>query len=109
MFLFWTLVSVLLMLGFLGGYLLPVKIPVASFSYLTIIFLAFLDCFFFSMYLWLEEIHSSWRIFIRLMLELIFGCFLIYFGDRSALDLYLVAAIPLGASAFFNFQRLFFA
>jgi small basic protein len=108
MILFWTLISILIMLGFFAGYLLPVKIPAASFSYLTIVFLSFLDCFFFSMYLWLEEIHSSWRIFLRLILELIFGFFLIYFGDRSGLDLYLVAAIPLGASAFFNFQRLFF-
>ena len=108
MVIFWTLTIVLVMLGFFTGYLIPMTIPANIFPYLTILFLSLLDTLFYSMRFVLEGAHSGgWRILLRLLFELVFGSFLIFFGDQSGLDLYLVAVIPLGASVFFSFQALF--
>lgn len=102
-----TILSVIFVaIGFILGFLLPVKISTVFFPYISVVVLVVLDCFLYSIRMVNEIIPGSWRIILRLVLEIAYGCFLIFFGEQGGLDLYLVAVLPLGASIFYNLHRL---
>jgi small basic protein len=100
------IVLILTAAGFaLGLYL---KIPIASLDakITALAFLALLDSLTFSLARDTGALPSTTRLtFIRLLFALLFGGFVIYFGEKSGLDLYLVALIPISIGLAVNLYK----
>ncbi|MCD6217700.1 DUF1290 domain-containing protein [bacterium] len=100
------LAIVITAIGFILGTLLTINIPTVYYSFISVVLLALTDSLLFGLHQLREKKPDAWKIIFRLILELFFGCFIIFFGDQGGLDLYLVAAIPLGVSIMFNIHVL---
>lgn len=100
------LILVITAIGFVLGSLLPVDVSIVFYPFISIALLALTDSVFFGLNQLREEIPDIWKIVLRLILELFFGCFIVFFGNQVGLDLYLVAVIPLGVSIIYNMHIL---
>ncbi|HEX9743872.1 MAG TPA: DUF1290 domain-containing protein [bacterium] len=93
-------------IGFGAGFYFDLPLKALSNKYIALILLAVLDSLTFSLSRDLvDRIPSSRLTLIRLFTALIFGGFVIYYGEKSGLDLYLVALIPLGVSFALNLYK----
>jgi small basic protein len=91
----WVII-ILTAIGFSMGYYLKIPIDLINVKYAALIFLAFMDSFTFGIYHDLNSLPgTNWLVFSRLTVSLVFGGFIIFFGEKSGLDLYLVALLPL--------------
>ena len=89
----------------LGLYL---NIPIASLDpkLMAVVFLAILDGLTFGLAHDLQGLPSTNRLAaIRLLVSLTFGCFVIFFGEKSGLDLYLVALLPITFGVALNLYK----
>ncbi len=100
------LAIVITAIGFILGTLLSINIPILYYSFISVVLLALTDSLLFGLHQLREKRPDIWKIIFRLILELFFGCFIIFFGDQGGLDLFLVAVIPLGVSIIFNLHVL---
>jgi len=86
----------LILLGFGTGLYLKLPYHLLDPQYMALIFLALLDSLTFALVRDLQkETNTNRLVFLRLSLSLLFGAFIIYFGQKSGVDLLLVALIPL--------------
>lgn len=93
-------------IGFILGTLLTINIPTVYYSFISVVLLALTDSLLFALNQLRDNKPDIWKIIFMLILELFFGCFIIFFGNQGGLDLYLVAVIPLGVSIIYNIHIL---
>lgn len=92
--------------GFAIGYLIDFPLLALGSKYLGLLFLALLDGVTFALARdYTEPTSSPHPVIARLLAALAFGGLVIYFGDRSQTDLYLVALVPLGIGVAFNLYK----
>lgn len=100
------LIIVITAIGFVLGSLLPINAPIGLYPFISVLLLVLTDSVFFGLNQLREITPDIWKIVLRLILELFFGCFIVFFGDQGGLDLFLVAVIPLGVSIIYNMHTL---
>lgn len=99
-------IPVLILVGFGLGYLLKVPFNFVETKYLALFFLALLDSISYGLVRDLsKQEKNNGPIIIRLLLGLALGSFIIYFGEKSQIDLYLVALIPLAVGFMLNMYK----
>ncbi len=90
------IIIILLIAGFTLGYFIDLPFHLVDTKYLALFFLALLDSFTYGLVRDLSgQKAGNSPVFLRLVLGLVIGGFIIYFGEKSELDLYLVALLPL--------------
>ena len=101
----WVLL-ILILGGFLIGYYFDIPYHLLGNKFIALIFLTVIESLTYSLSRDLvHREHADKMVFIRLVSSLVFGGFLIYFGEKSGLDLYLVALIPLGVGVALNLYK----
>jgi small basic protein len=100
------LVIVFAIVGFALGYYLDVPFSLVGGKYLALIFLALLDSLTYALVRDLSSLsRNNAPVILRLIVGLVFGGFIIYFGEKSHIDLYLVALIPLAVGFALNLYK----
>jgi len=100
------IILVLVIAGFLAGYFVDIPFYMVGTKYLALIFLALLDSFTFGLARDLSGAReSSGPILIRLLTGLVVAGFIIYFGEKSQLDLYFIALMPLAVGFALNMYK----
>lgn len=90
------IVLLFLILGFIAGYLLEVPVTIFNTKFLALGLVAVLDSLSLSIYLDKTQQHKSTsHVLTRLIMSLMFGGLIIYFGEKTGVDLFLVAMLPL--------------
>jgi len=101
----WILI-VMVVVGFLIGYFTNIPFEAIDKRYLALIFLALLDSLTYALTRDLARIkNNNVPVLIRLVFVSALGCFIIYFGDKSQVDLYYVAIIPLAIGLALNMYK----
>lgn len=95
-----------IIIGFGIGFYTGLPYSMLPGKYQALLFLAILDSLTFGLTCnIIEKKSANHLVFIRFLTSLIFGAFIIYFGEKSELDLYLVALIPLGVGFALNLYK----
>ncbi len=90
------IIIILIIVGFGIGSVAGSKIFIMESKYLALIFLGLLDSFTYGLSRDISGLKgSNGAIVIRLLTGLLVCGFIIYFGEKSEIDLYIVALIPL--------------
>ena len=101
-----VLIIILVLIGFAAGYFFNIPLYFLNTKYLALGFLAILDSFTYGLSRDLTGLkNNNAPVFTRLVLGLILGGFIIYFGEKSQLDLYLVALIPFAIGFALNMYK----
>lgn len=99
-------ILILAAVGFSLGYFLDIPYHALDSKYLALIFLALLDASTFSLSRDLTGSPQLARhVITRLLVLLVFGGFVIYFGEKSHIDLYLVALLPVALGLGLNLYK----
>ena len=100
------LVILLIAAGFALGFFLNIPVHQVDAKFIALLFLAVLDGLVFGIAHDLDRKPSTDRfVVIRLMMTLTFGGFIIYFGQKTGLDLYLVALLPIALGLALNLYK----
>jgi small basic protein len=100
------LVILLVAVGFVLGLFLNLPVQHFDAKFVALFFLAVLDALVFGIGHDLDRRPSTDRlVFIRLTMTLMFGGFIIYFGLKTGLDLYLVALLPIAFGLALNLYK----
>jgi len=100
------IIPVLLIIGFAIGYFLDVPFNFVPGIYLALIFLALLDSITYGLVRDLEgRKGNNGPVLIRLVIGLAIGGFIIYFGQKSGIDLNFVALLPLALGFALNLYK----
>jgi hypothetical protein len=100
------LLLVCIIVGAVAGYFLDIPWGMVNVKFLGLLFMALLDSFTYALVRDLGGYRSNnGPVFIRLVLGLVLGAFIIYFGEKSELDLYLVALVPLAVGFSLNLYK----
>ncbi|HHU69896.1 MAG TPA: small basic family protein [Thermoanaerobacterales bacterium] len=91
-----------LLLGFISGMLMPIKIPAAYTSYVSIALLAALDSVFGGIRAILEETFDNTIFLTGFLTNTLLAALLAYIGDRLGVPIYLAAVFAFGARLFQN-------
>jgi small basic protein len=96
----------LIIAGFVTGYFLKIPFDLIGSKYLALIFIALLDSISYGLTRDLSgQKKNNLPIIIRLILGLSLGGFIIYFGEKSGIDLYLIALLPLAVGFSLNMYK----
>jgi small basic protein len=100
-------IVILLLAGFAVGYYLHVPFELVGTKYLALLFLGLLDGITLGLSRDLTGQGSATDRYVltRLVVGLILGGFLIYFGEKSHVDLYLVALLPFALGFALNMYK----
>ncbi len=99
-------ILVVMVVGFAIGYFVNVPFHFVDTKFLALIFLALLDSMTYGLVRDLSGQQSNnGPVFVRLLFGLVLGGFIIYFGEKSQLDLYLVALLPLALGFALNLYK----
>ena len=99
-------IPVLIIIGFAIGYFVRIPFDIVDSKYLALGFMGLLDSLSYALVRDLGgQTRNNVPIFIRLILGLAIGGFIIYFGEKSQIDLYLVALLPLGVGFALNMYK----
>jgi small basic protein len=97
---------ILMAIGFAIGYFVGIPFPALGSKYIGLAFLALLDSLTFSLARDFSESEAQQHaVYTRLIAALAFGGFIIYFGEKTQTDLYLVVLVPLGVATAFNLYK----
>lgn len=100
------MILIILIIGFLAGYYINIPFYMLGTKYLALIFLALLDSFTYGLARDLSGLRSNNSpTVIRLLVSLLVAGFIIYFGEKSQLDLYFVAIAPLAVGFAINMYK----
>ena len=89
-------IPLLIIAGFAIGYFVKIPFDFIGSKYLALCFIALLDSISYGLTRDLSgQKKNNPPIIIRLILGLALGGFIIYFGEKSGIDLYIVALLPL--------------
>jgi small basic protein len=101
----WIIIT-LVFIGFAAGYFLKIPVDTLNVKYIALVFLALMDSLTYGLLRDLQhQVSNNKYIFTRLIMGLVFGGFIIYFGEKSGLDLYLVALLPLSLGLAINLYK----
>ena len=100
------LVLILLVIGFGVGLSADIPFNAISGKYLALVFLALLDSLSYALHRDLSGLGSTGRLTLtRIIAGLVLGTFIIYFGEKSEIDLYLVALLPFALGFSLNMYK----
>ncbi len=100
------LIFVCVLIGVAFGYWFDIPFGSVDIKYLGLLFMALLDSFTYALVRDLTgHRNNNGPIFIRLVIGVVVGGFIIYFGEKSQLDLYLVALVPLAVGFSLNLYK----
>jgi len=100
------LIPVLILAGILAGYFFDIPFGLVDTKFLGLFFLALLDSLTYGLGRDLSGAKgNNAAILIRLLLGITVGSFIIYFGEKSQLDLYLVALLPVALGFALNLYK----
>ena len=100
------LILVLIIIGFILGYFLQIPFGIVPAKFLALFFLALLDSLTYALVRDLSgRTGNNGPVLIRLLFGLAVGGFIIYFGEKSEIDLYLVALVPLAVGFALNMYK----
>ncbi len=101
-----VLVLILVLVGFAVGFYLEIPFHSVGSKYLALLFLGLLDGLTFALGRDLSGQDSTeMKVLTRLVVGMIFGAFMIYFGEKSQIDLYLVALLPFAIGFTLNLYK----
>jgi small basic protein len=100
------LILLLIVVGFAGGMYIKVPMSIIGTPYVPLVLLAVLDSLTYSIAQDIKSDRSTGRfVLARLVLSLTFGGFVIYFGEKTGIDLRLVALVPIGLGLAVNLSK----
>jgi small basic protein len=100
------LILIFIILGFSAGYYFDIPVQLVQSKYLALGFLALLDSFTYGLLRDLSGTKgNNAPIITRLVFGLLLGSFIIYFGEKSQIDLYMVAILPLALGFALNLYK----
>jgi small basic protein len=100
------LIIVLICIGFAIGYFFDIPFSLVDSKYIALAFLALLDSISYGLVRDLSgQKKNNGPVVIRLVIGLVLGGFIIFFGMKSQIDLYLVALLPLGIGFMLNMYK----
>lgn len=99
-------IPVMVIIGFTIGYFFNIPFNMAGGKYLALGFLALLDSISYGLVRDLSgQKGNNGPILIRLIIGLVLGGFIIFFGEKSQIDLYIVALLPLAVGFALNMYK----
>jgi small basic protein len=97
---------IVVLVGLSVGLFVNIPIALIGTKYLALIFLAVLDSLTYGLGRDASGIAGTNNLVIlRLLASLMFGGFIIYFGEKSGMDLYLVALLPIALGLSLNLYK----
>jgi small basic protein len=100
------LIPLLIIAGIAIGYFTDIPFGMVNAKFLGLFFMALLDSLTYGLVRDLSgQTGNDGPIFIRLLIGVTLGSFIIYFGEKSQLDLYLVALVPLALGFSLNLYK----
>jgi len=100
------IILILVIAGFLAGYFLDIPVYLLGTKYLALLFLAIIDSFTYGLSRDISgQKNNNVPVIVRLTLGLLVSGFIIYFGEKSQLDLYLIALMPLAIGFAINMYK----
>jgi small basic protein len=97
---------ILILAGLAIGFFVNIPVTLIGAKYLSLIFLVVLDSLTFGLGRDTREMAGTNKlVVIRFLSALVFGGFIIYFGQKSNMDLYLVAILPIALGLSLNLYK----